>query len=497
LPDLPPDTPETWRVCDGFHADKYGVYRTGWMAASYSDYGSQAANSGLAYRTAAGMLGIVVLSPVIASFKAYVYDGSTWNDRAGGVGFLRSAQSIAQYGNITLVASVGAGGVYSRDATGSSNFASVAGSPPSSVLLVTPQNIVVALYATDGANIGTDGWATSDAGDYTNWATGQAASGNLRQTSGPLTAGVVLGNDVIAFKRHGVYRGQYVGLASLKWKWDLIDPALGAWGAGCAVSAAGRVYFYGDDGFYSYDGASFQKLDAGISSTIPATIGDPTGFFDADNYRALQLVYDSLNRRICFFNFGETTNISGVTRPQHFSYQIDSGAWGYQSRVKDETDDSDDYSGVILNAGELNSFNNGAWNYNSNIALVSVTNTDIRILTTEFTSANCGTNYKPKLRTFRYGRRNRMTQASRFIPNWTLSDGAGTDLSGATVKTATPYRSDSLMESETAGTAVTLSTDQYQADAIQAARFQSIELQINCEACIDGGSWDGKDSGAH
>mgnify|MGYP000692801413 CR=1 FL=1 len=492
LPDLPADSPNTWRVCDGWFPDRNGIYRTGFLAASYSDYGAGAGyTAGKAYRTAAGTLGIVLLGYNGASNSAMVYNG-TWNDRVGALTQLYSTPAgIAQVGNITLVA-MHASGIASRDASGTSNFASISGAPTCSVLLVTPLNIVVALNALSSQNhAGSDAWYASDAGDYTNWSTGEYVTGNLRQTPGVLTAGVVFGNDVIAFKRRGVYRGSYVG-GYEKWIWRLLTPSLGAWGPGCAVSAADKVYFYGDDGFYSYDGANFQKLDIGIAYTIAATIADPNGAFgyNADSYSAVKLVYDSLNRRVCIFNFGEVVIGNHVTNPRHFSYSIDSGAWGYQERVKDETDDSDDYSGIVDNAEEFNSFTDGAWTYNSNIALISSTNTDIRILTTEYTSANVGTNYKPKLRTHRIGSRVDMTSVNRLVPNWVTSDGAGTDLSGATLKSAIPYSSDSLIESETAGTAVTLSTDQYRADFTKSRRWHSVELQLNCEACIDGATWD-------
>jgi hypothetical protein len=271
LPDVPRDTPNVWRGCDGFHADRYGVMRTGFMAASYSDYGSNNPWFGKAYRTAAGTLGIIVIAPYNGSGSGVcsVYDGS-WNDRAGTASSktIYVAEGVSQFGNLTYLACGGAG-MFSRDATGSSNFAAVASSPAATVLLLTPRNIMVALNCITIASAGSDLVSTSDANDPTNWSTGESDTRNLRQTPGVLTAGVVFGNDVIAFKKRGVYRGQYIG-GALKWDWNLVPGGenYGAWGPGAAISAAGKVYFYGDNGFHSFDGSSFQKLDLGIASTI-------------------------------------------------------------------------------------------------------------------------------------------------------------------------------------------------------------------------------------
>lgn len=511
LPDVPRDTPNVWRGCDGFHADRSGVMRTGFMATSYSDYGSSAGVCGKAYRTAAGALGIVVMCPFVAGGPAaghgYVWNGSTWNDRFNSTSNrVCGSEGIAQFGNITYAACANQG-IYSRDATGTSNFASVAGSPTCSILLLTPQNIMVALDAIQAVSsggsygAGADAWYASDVGDPTNWATGEYATNNLRQTPGPITAGVVFGNDVIVFKRKGIYRGTYIG-GQYKWAWGLIPggEALGAWGPGSAIAAAGRVYFYGDDGLYSFDGASFRKLDLGIWSTILQTIGDPSGAFDDDNYVALQLAYDSINRRIALFNFGAITASLGArvsNQPQFFTYHIDSEAFGYQSQVKDVAS-GDLYSGVVANAEEINAFSNGVWTYNSNLALISSSNTDIRIISDEFTSANCGTTYKPSLTTSYYGNRQNLTLVTRFIPNWTLSDGAGTNLSGATVKTFTPGIADApTLAGALSLPAVTLSTNRYWADYTGSAWFHSGTLQINCEACIDGAQWIGQPAGSN
>lgn len=499
LPDVPPETPNTWTVCDGFHADKNGLYRTGQVATVYAATFTKIPTVGFCYRLATtNELGIALVTqnsstPTDSRFNVYDESSGTWNDRRGAVGIsaVHTNRALAQFGNITLVA-IGSSGIYSRDASGTSNLASVAGSPTCTVLLVTPRNIVVALnclkpISTGSAVGGSDAWAASDVGDYTTWSGGVAESGNLRQTPGVLTSGSLLGNDVIAFKRKGVYRGSFVNGTTFKWQWDLIHPTLGAWGPGCSVSTPIGVVFWGDDGLYVYDG-QFRKLDNGVGITVNNTIGDIVGFFSGRNYLGLSMHYDPITRRVYMFNFGTMTDLGGrtVKNPQHFTYQIDSGKWGYQSVINDS---ATDYHGVLENAHELNGFTSGAWTYETSIGLFTAT-PGISMIGTEFSSSNVGSALIPKLRTYRMGDRRTMSYASRFIPGWTKSDGAGTDLSGATLKTGTPYYSDSPMEAETAGTAATLSTDLYWADFTASKRYQSIELRIGCEAVINGGEWE-------
>lgn len=496
LPDLPPETKDIWTVCDGWHADAHGVYRTGYLAASYLVTGltRQFGNMKcLPYGTTGANSNIVALcgptvSP-LASGAAYIYNGATWNDRTGGTNVVIDSanESTAQFGNITLVGTAG-NGIFFRDATTANNFAAVAGSPNCGVLLVTAFNMAVAISTTS------DAWATSDASDYTNWATLEAASGNLRHTSGNNTAGVRFGNDVIVFKRKGIYRGTYTG-GVVKWKWDLIHSTLGAWGAGCAINVNDVIYFYGDNGFWSFDGSAFKRLDSyGMRKSLLTHMARPT---TSSHYVNAKLAFDSINSRIYFFQFGGFVN-GGAQRsaptPAHYSFQVESEQWGYQSQVKDGG--TDNYE-CVVDGFEVTPFN-AAWDKNTTIALFSSTNNDIRSITTEFNGSNVGGSFVPKLRTYRLGARDGITTVSRFYPGWTLSDGAGSDLSAASTAYAFLYTSTAPTKAETfTGTTVTLTTDEYRADYVLGARFQSIQLHMSAAAAIDGGTFDAKGAGVN
>ena len=64
-----------------------------------------------------------------------------------------------------------------------------------------------------------DYWMASDIGDYTNWTTGEAASGRLFQPEGPILWAFPFRDYVLVGKKHAAYRGRYVG-GIYKWRWD-------------------------------------------------------------------------------------------------------------------------------------------------------------------------------------------------------------------------------------------------------------------------------------
>lgn len=491
-PDLPPDTPNIWTACDGFHPDVYGNYRTGWLPASFSGF-SLVTGAGVGFQFGFAYTGGVLLisQGTSSSQKYYVYNGSTWNDRYA-AGLTAGAQfyPAVQVGNTTLLGASNTTGLMYRDITGTNNFASVSSSPKAGVLVVSPLNIVVAF------DTSSDGWATSDTNAPTTWSGGEAASGNLRQTTGTMRAAALLGNDVIAFKERGVYRGQYVG-GTLKWIWNLIDPRKGAWGPGCAVSANEKVYFLGAAGFYSFDGSSFNRLDSGVWRELISTFGNAEGSVTDYNTTNTKMVWDQQSGNIFIFGLANINTLTDGLRWKNanvfYTYNVFSNKWGYQSRL------SEDASGsfpAVFDVSSLNSYVSSGLAANTDVGVFSVTDDKVEALTTSFNATDLpGTNYKPKLRTYRLGQRNKLTSVTRFTPEWTKSDGAGTDLSTATVKTVTPYTSNAVMASETAGTAATLSSNQYRADYTVTAPFQSAEININCEAMISGGIFDSQGAG--
>lgn len=502
-PDLPPETPDTWTVCDGFHPDVYGNYRTGRLPATPTQFlpttavgASAAFQRGLCYQDATGTLGVLLLHNATgnqATPKTYVWTvAAGWNSRDAA----NSGKGLCalQVGNITLVGGTQTG-LVQRDATTTNNFAAVAGAPASvGVLAVGALNIVLAL------DTASDAYATSDTAAPTTWTGGESSSGNVRLTPGAFTAGVALGNDFICFKQRGVYRAQYVGF-NQKWQFTLIDPEKGAWGRGCAVACDDRVIFIGNQGVYSYDGAQFQRLDGGIWRAIVSKLALYTGSFGDGDYDATQLIWDAINQNVLFFNLGNPVLTPGRELPANifFSYNVVSKKWGYQSQLS-ETGSSNVIDAVFdISLANVPNGTSGAgsFGFNTNVGFYSTTNDKIQVLTTSFNASDLpGTNYKPKLRTFRIGERNKMTEVRRCTPLWTKADGAGTDLSSATVKTISPFSSSTPMATESAENVATMDSTYFRGDYLLSRVFQSAEISINCEAVISGATFDAFPAGS-
>lgn len=491
LPDVPPDTLEVYQTCDGWHADRHGLYRTGWMEKDFlSTSGTrdftEVKNLPVAsLNPNANIVGIVhtQLSPAVTG-AAYVYNGSTWNDRTGGTNAHTGQQeAIAQLGNVTVVGTP-ANGCFSRDATTTNNFAAVASSPNCDILICNALNILIAL---GGGSTGSDAWATSDIASTSFVAGGSsvAASGNLRQTPGKITAGIPFGNDVIAWKNRGVYRGRYLSVGDVIWEWTLIPGGemLGAWGPGCVVQANGIVYFLGDQGFWSFDGSNFRPCDEGIRRTLLFAMSDTNS-----QHTYTKLTFDSSTNLVGVWNRKGYTNgsqrASGIN--VLFTFNVNSGQWGYQSKFGNGFGDY----GAICDGVEYtySTFSAVTWPTPvTTFAVMDVSDDKIYTISAAFDPAVIdGNGYIPKLATGKIGDRQRVTAVTKVIPRWTTSDGVGSDLSTATLKKIVPYTADSIMETMTQGSDVTLTTDRYWADYRKTAWWHKFEQQINCEAVIDG-----------
>lgn len=499
-PDLPPETPDIWTVCDGFHPDVYGNYRTGRLPAVPASGGvaagvvggSVAFQYGLFYLTAGGAPGIVLIhNPTFAQNvgKVYVLDNlGVWTQRDGATNAV-NAKSAVQVGNTTLLGTLG-NGIFQRDATGSSNFAAVASSPTNaSILAVGALNIVLALSGNS------DAYATSDTNAPTTWTGGESSSGNVRITPGAFTAGVALGNDFICFKNRGVYRAQYVG-GTVKWQFSLIDPEKGAWGAGSAVLCDDRVIFIGNAGAWSFDGARFERLDNGVWRALISTFLQVSA--SQYDYPETKLVWDAISQNVLFFHLGAIAASAALGREHSandfFTYNVVSKKWGYQSKLSNTGT-----SNVIDAVFDVSSANlplAGNFGYNTNVGFYSTTNDKVQVLTTAANVTDLpGNNYNLELRTFRLGTRNKLTTVTRCTPLWTKADGAGSDLSTATIKNITPYSSPSPQHAETAEATAVMDSTYFRADYNLARVYQSADILINCEACISGVVFDSAPAG--
>jgi hypothetical protein len=258
----PPDDAGSWFDVSNMWPTAYGSYAT----ADYHDSGTAATATGTGAVVAAWC------ANTLASRREYVFTASNfiweyaagvYTDRSGGVTVGTSPFPV-QYGDVSIVA-MGVANPTVKSTGG--NFSALAGSPNCEILL-TVANAVLALNTSTSA----DGWAASDIADYTNWTTGEAASGRLIQSPGPITAGVSFGNYAIVFKADAIYRISYVG-GIVKWATELLYRGIGCQSRGSGAAAkylacagGGVVFFAGyydttltSSYFYTFDGVSAPR----------------------------------------------------------------------------------------------------------------------------------------------------------------------------------------------------------------------------------------------
>lgn len=264
----PPDDPDSWYDVDGFWPTKENSYET-------ADF-----LTGTEYTaTSTGFVGYAWTGQTLSSVREFVqaqtliweYSAGVLTDRTGGVTV--NSLMLAAYGDVIIGATGAASGATIKSTGG--NFSALAGAPAADI--VVPQSNAVMLLSTATA---AHGWAVSDVGDYTNWTTGEAASGTLYQTPGPIIAAVKFGADIIVFKANAIYRMRYVG-GLVKWTAELLVD-----GIGCSdrnAICAGRngiLFLYQVEGstqktvnptthFYWFDGVSYPRPVNPLTALAP------------------------------------------------------------------------------------------------------------------------------------------------------------------------------------------------------------------------------------
>jgi hypothetical protein len=240
-----PDDPNSWYDVNGMWPTHRGTYErilyTSGTELTATGVGT--VRYAFAARTTTG-----TREYVVESAQIWEYATGAYTDRTGGVS-IGTYPMMAQYGDITICVM---GNSVATVKSSGGNFSTLAGAPKGEIVLV--QSNAVLIFNTDTA---ADGWAASDVGDYTNWTTGEAATGRLIQTPGPITAAVAFGDSVIVFKQNSVYRMRYVG-GVVKWTAEVLHHSVGC-------SAAG------------YESQTFEKYSAcaSHSGVLFTSAGDP------------------------------------------------------------------------------------------------------------------------------------------------------------------------------------------------------------------------------
>lgn len=302
-----PDDPNVWADVSCMWPTPQGTYEV-------ADFHSTATSLTASGETALDGVGAWAFN-TLSGTRVYVVGSKIWElsggsltDRTGTAG---GASRFVQYGDITI----GARGTGSSLVSSSGgNFSALAGSP-SAKFLVVQSNAVVGFNTSTSA----DGWAASDVGDYTNWSTGEAASGRILDHNGPITGAVAFGNDILVFKKDAIFRMSYVG-GPVKWQIQKVCAGIGAveavGGNPSVVSCGNCVVFCAWTAnslptadkmqIYLFDGASAPvHINAGCDFDMIAPVA----------------CYDPVNRRVMF------VDINGASVIPHY-YSLDTDAWG-------------------------------------------------------------------------------------------------------------------------------------------------------------------------
>jgi len=254
---------------------------------------------------------------VVDSAKIWQWGSPGFTDRTGGVA-IGSYPFMTQYGDITICA-MGNSTATVKATTATGNFSALAGAPKAEIFVV--QSNAVIAFNTDTSP---DGWAASDVGDYTNWTTGEAASGRIIHTPGPITAAVPWGNDVIAFKANAIYRMIYVG-GVVKWQIQLIYNGIGCQALASGVTQNAKYFVVaGTRGIFfsgNYDPAAGSPAGTKATSYIYLFDGAsaPIRVNPLTQIPEGKMTYDPTYARL----FVQNANGTGA---QYFCHE--SGAWG-------------------------------------------------------------------------------------------------------------------------------------------------------------------------
>lgn len=299
-------------TCENFIPTPRGSYKTAPIFTTLGTAGAGPSTPGtglaaIALQTAAGT-SVVNVGTTTKLYTASTTDfqAGTFTDRSPSA-YSVTSWSFAQFGNYTIAAALGTPPQV-RDATGSSNFATLSGSPPTGKIVVVQSNVVL-LFSISGA---LNSWAASDVGSHTTWSGGDAvATTAILHRPGEITAAIAFRDYVLVFKKNSIYMMRYVG-SPIYWTVDLLDDTRGVSSLGAVANCGDVVIFSGAHGVTVWDGSGFRdisdgfQLESGLSNLSLNVGADGAVYFPAE-------------RNVVFFTAGT----------QAWVYNVQTDQWGY------------------------------------------------------------------------------------------------------------------------------------------------------------------------
>lgn len=284
-PDVDPTTPGAITDCDGIVPYEAGIKAAySPVDVSYSALAAECRGAGVT-RNLSGTPRFLAGT----SSALYEQSGSGWTDVSSGAYSLGSDDRwrFAIFGNASLAV---AQSVQMQRST-SGAFATVAAAPKARAIVVCKGFVM--LLATNEGTYGDspDRWWCSALLNETDWTPStstQCATGRLIEGSGPITAGLRLGDLVVAYKERAVFVGQYVG-GSEVWQWSPPIGDVGCVGVDAVVDTPAGHVFVGSDNVYLFDGtrplpiATNQVRQWWLENSSPAYRYKTKLLWDRDN----------------------------------------------------------------------------------------------------------------------------------------------------------------------------------------------------------------------
>lgn len=139
----------------------------------------------------------------------------------------------------------------------------------------------------------------------------EAGNTRLLDAPGPITALIAYRDGFVAFKNNAIFIGEYVG-PNYIWDWRILSNKIGCIGPNAVAECDGKLYFYGTNGFFEFDGTNLRNIGLPIAQSFLINVG----YLSRPGMVGIQGTTVSLDKV-----FAVADEIDGVVTFKH-SYQV-------------------------------------------------------------------------------------------------------------------------------------------------------------------------------
>lgn len=255
---------------------------------------------------------------------------SSWSDvtrtaaAGGSYATVTGRWRFAEFGNVSIAASL----QNTLQQFSGTFFSCLSGSPPADIIETVNQFVFLGHTAEAIHGDAPERWWCSALGDYTNYTPSQAtqsATGELTSVPGPITAVRRLGDNIVIYKKLGLYLGVYTGPPFI---WSFEEIAGTVAGAFCQEAVANigtpeqpKHIFVGPDGFFTFDGARPVPIGLELKKFFLTNINQSAA-------GQVCMLNDRTNMRLHIFYPSGSSTICNACLVYHYR----TGKWGQDDR---------------------------------------------------------------------------------------------------------------------------------------------------------------------